>query len=81
MDRERGPILSELAMRNTPEYRCEVDLYGQIYGSTSLPKRLPIGLEEQIKVWSAEELYSFYKKMPSSTEAIDSCLERSLSRK
>ena len=59
---ERAPILSEKQMRNTISYRRQCKMMELMHGHNLFPKRLPIGLEEQIKTFSAADLRKFYKK-------------------
>ena len=59
---ERAPILSEKQMRNTISYRRQCKMMELMHGHNLFPKRLPIGLEEQIKKFSAADLRRFYKK-------------------
>jgi zinc protease len=49
VESERAPILSEKQMRNTISYRRSCKQMELMHGHNILPKRLPIGLGEQIK--------------------------------
>ena len=59
---ERAPILSEKQMRNTIGYRRSCKMMQMMHGHNILPRRLPIGLEEQIKTFTSGDLRKFYKK-------------------
>lgn len=62
VDSERGPILNEKQTRNTIAYRRSVKQMQLMHADNLLPKRLPIGLEEQIKSFQAHDLRRFYNK-------------------
>lgn len=62
MNSERAPILSEKQMRNTISYRRSCKMMELMHGHNILPKRLPIGLEEQIKSFTSADLRKFYSK-------------------
>ena len=62
VESERAPILSEKQMRNTISYRRSCKMMELMHGHSIIPKRLPIGLEEQIKAFTAADLRCFYNK-------------------
>ena len=62
VDSERAPILSEKQMRNTISYRRSCKMMELMHSHNILPKRLPIGLEEQIKSFKSADLRKFYHK-------------------
>jgi len=62
VDSERGAILSELRDRNTISTRVAMDFYKVAHGDTVLPSRFPIGKEELVKSFTAEQVRAFYKR-------------------
>jgi len=62
VDLERGAILSELRDRNSISQRVAMSYYKFQHGDTVLPKRFPIGLEDQVEKFSSEDLFAFYDK-------------------
>jgi len=61
VDSERGAILSELRDRNTMSTRVAMEYYRVIHGDTVLPSRFPIGKEDLVKTFSAEQIREFYE--------------------
>mmetsp|Transcript_20105 Transcript_20105/g.66901 ORF Transcript_20105/g.66901 Transcript_20105/m.66901 type:complete len:1016 (-) Transcript_20105:2956-6003(-) len=62
IDKERGAILSELKDRNSISQRAAMEFYRFNHNDTVLPRRFPIGKEEQVKRFSSEDLRRFYKR-------------------
>lgn len=60
VEKERSAILSEAAMVNTIDYRVEVQLLSALHSENRLNKRFPIGLVDQIKSWTAEEVKAYH---------------------
>ena len=60
VDRERGVILSEKRLRDTPEYRATVDNLGFLLPSSLIPQRFPIGLDSVIETAPRQRLVDFY---------------------
>ena len=61
VDRERGVILSEERLRDTPEYRATVDNLGFLLPSSLIPQRFPIGVDAVIETAPRERLVDFYR--------------------
>ena len=62
LEKERRAILAEMQMMNTIDYRVDVQLLTYLHQENALGCRFPIGLEEQIKRWTREELVGFHGK-------------------
>eukprot|EP00283_Hemiselmis_rufescens_P011147 CAMPEP_0173426994 /NCGR_PEP_ID=MMETSP1357-20121228/6294_1 /TAXON_ID=77926 /ORGANISM="Hemiselmis rufescens, Strain PCC563" /LENGTH=1199 /DNA_ID=CAMNT_0014390737 /DNA_START=105 /DNA_END=3704 /DNA_ORIENTATION=- len=62
VDSERGAILSELRDRNTISTRVAMEYYRVAHGDTRLPSRFPIGKEDLVKNFSAEQVRAFYRR-------------------
>mmetsp|Transcript_1766 Transcript_1766/g.6612 ORF Transcript_1766/g.6612 Transcript_1766/m.6612 type:complete len:1060 (-) Transcript_1766:507-3686(-) len=61
VEKERAAILSEMLMVNTIEYRVECQLLASLHAENVIPNRFPIGLEEQIKAWTADDVKRFHR--------------------
>jgi zinc protease len=59
---ERGAVLSELKNCNTADYRMEYQRFQQVHANNVLSSRFPIGKEEQLKKFTADDLRKFYTK-------------------
>eukprot|EP01119_Soliformovum_irregulare_P010046 TRINITY_DN2436_c0_g4_i1.p1 TRINITY_DN2436_c0_g4~~TRINITY_DN2436_c0_g4_i1.p1 ORF type:complete len:1034 (-),score=180.46 TRINITY_DN2436_c0_g4_i1:108-3209(-) len=59
---ERGAVLSEMICANTVDYRIEYNKFQQLYGHNLLSKRFPIGKEDLLKKYTAQDLREFYTK-------------------
>ena len=62
IDSERSAVLSEKQMRNDVFYRCSCLMMQLMHPDSLIPRRLPIGLEEQIQRFSSEDMRAFYRK-------------------
>ena len=62
MEKERRAVLAEMQMMNTIDYRVDVQLLTYLHEENALGCRFPIGLEEQIKQWTREDLVEFHDK-------------------
>ena len=62
VDRERGIILSEKRDADNPGFRAAVDAYRNMMPYTKVPDRLPIGVEETIRAFDAEDFHRFYDR-------------------
>ncbi|KAF7151803.1 hypothetical protein RHSIM_Rhsim02G0141800 [Rhododendron simsii] len=62
VEKERRAILSELQMMNTIEYCVDCQLLQHLHSENKLGKRLPIGLEEQIKKLDADKMWKFHER-------------------
>jgi zinc protease len=62
VDSERGVILSEDRVRDTPALRAAKRLYADLYEGMKLPNRFPIGTVETIKGANAKLLRGFYER-------------------
>lgn len=61
LDKERGVILSEKRMRDTPEYRATVSNLEFLLPDSLIPRRFPIGLETVIETAPRQRLVDFYR--------------------
>ena len=61
VDAERGVILSEERLRDTPPYESIKANLGNSLAGTRLPQRWPIGLTETIKAATPERLRRYYE--------------------
>ena len=61
LDKERGVILSEKRLRDTPEYRATVTNLGFLLPDSSIPQRFPIGLDTVIETAPRQRLVDFYR--------------------
>ena len=61
VEKERSAILSEAAMVNTIDYRVEVQLLAALHGENRLHRRFPIGMIDQIKSWTPEQVKQYHK--------------------
>jgi len=59
---ERGAVISELKNCNTADYRVEYQRFQQVHAKNVLSARFPIGKEEQLKKFSADDIRKFYTK-------------------
>uniref|UniRef100_A0A7S3UFZ3 Peptidase M16 N-terminal domain-containing protein n=1 Tax=Picocystis salinarum TaxID=88271 RepID=A0A7S3UFZ3_9CHLO len=62
LSKEIQTVISELQMRNTCDYRAEVEFMHQVHPDCYLSQRFPIGLEEQLQRWTAADVFDFYQK-------------------
>ena len=62
LEKERRAVLAEMQMMNTIDYRVDVQLLTYLHEENALGCRFPIGLEEQIKRWTREDLVEFHDK-------------------
>ncbi|GJP40170.1 hypothetical protein CLOM_g24450 [Closterium sp. NIES-68] len=62
IDKERRAVLSEMQMMNTIEYRVDCQLLHHMHSENLLSCRFPIGLEEQVKKWSVDQIRSFHDR-------------------
>ncbi|MBI1200802.1 MAG: insulinase family protein [Phenylobacterium sp.] len=60
VDRERGVVLSEERLRDTPGYRAVVERLKFLLKGQRLPQRLPIGQVEVLKTAPASRIADFY---------------------
>jgi zinc protease len=60
VDRERGVVLSEERLRDTPGYRSVVERLKFLLKGQRLPERLPIGKVEVLKTAPASRIADFY---------------------
>lgn len=58
--RERGVVLNEMAMRNTPEARVSEANLGFILAGARQTERSPIGLESRIRRFTPAQFHAFY---------------------
>lgn len=61
MDTEKGVVLSEERLRDTPQYRTVTANIGTILDGTRAPKRWPIGKVEMIKAATHDRLERYYR--------------------
>jgi zinc protease len=61
LDRERGVILSEKRLRDTPEYRATVSNLEFLLPDSLIPRRFPIGLEAVIETAPRQRMVDFYR--------------------
>ena len=62
VEKERAAVLSEMSMVNTIEYRVECQILRTLHAENALARRFPIGLEEQIKNWSVDDVVKFHSE-------------------
>jgi zinc protease len=62
LQREKGVVLSELAVRDNSDQQIEVQRLGAVYGGTLLPQRLPIGTRASIEGATPEALRTYYQR-------------------
>ena len=90
LEKERRAVLAEMQMMNTNDYRVDVQLLTYLHEENALGCRFPIGLEDQIKKWTREDLVEFHEKwyFPAnatlyvvgdfqSTEEVEDLIEKS----
>jgi len=61
IDKERGVILSEKRLRDTPDYRATVTNLEFMLPDSLIPRRPPIGLESVIETAPRERFVDFYR--------------------
>ncbi|HTS51717.1 MAG TPA: insulinase family protein [Burkholderiales bacterium] len=61
LDRERGVILSEERIRDTPDYRATVSNLSFLLPDSLIPRRFPIGLDAVIENAPRQRLVDFYR--------------------
>ena len=59
---ERGTVVSELAQRNTADYRAHVRQISQLHAATAVKDRMPIGLLSAINSFTVDDIRAFYNK-------------------
>jgi zinc protease len=69
MERERGVVLSEKRLRNTPQYRAMDANLAFLLPDTLVPVRSPIGTEEVISGAPRERLERFYRDYYTASRA------------
>ena len=62
VDDERNVVLSEERLRDTPEYRAEIDWLKTAFPGQLMPQRLPIGKVDVIKSAPAQRLKDYYNQ-------------------
>ena len=60
IDKERGVILSEKRLRDTPDYRATVSNLGFLLPDSLIPWRSPIGLDSMIETAPRQRFIDFY---------------------
>jgi zinc protease len=60
IEKERGVVLSELAMRDTPDARAGLNNLAFLWPQSRQVQRTPIGLEASIRHFNREQFVSFY---------------------
>ena len=61
LDTERGPVLSEERLRDTPDFRLSMDQRAFFFKGLLLPKRAPIGHIEVIEHAQTAQMRAFYQ--------------------
>ena len=61
LDRERGVVLSEERLRDTPGYRGVMGLFNVLLAGQRVPERAPIGKTEIIRTAPIERLRAYYQ--------------------
>lgn len=61
LDRERGVVLSEERLRDTPQYRGVIGLFDVLLAGQRVPTRVPIGKTEIIRNAPVQRLRDFYQ--------------------
>ncbi len=61
IDKERGVILSEMRVRNSPQFRRSKALYSFLLPDHLVTRRFPIGTEEVIKTAPRQAFVDFYE--------------------
>jgi zinc protease len=72
VERERGVVLSEKRLRDTPQFRAIEKNLAFLFPGTRVPERMPIGLESVISSAPRERLADFYRTYytPSRTTLV-----------
>jgi zinc protease len=72
VERERGVVLSEKRLRDTPQFRAIEKNLAFLFPGTRVPERMPIGLESVITSAPRERLVDFYRTYytPSRTTLV-----------
>lgn len=60
IEKERGVVLSELALRDTPDARAGLNNLNFLWPQSRQVQRTPIGLESAIRHFTREQFVSFY---------------------
>ncbi|KAJ8608166.1 hypothetical protein CTAYLR_010305 [Chrysophaeum taylorii] len=60
VEKERAAVLSEMSMVNTIEYRVECQILRALHSENALARRFPIGLENQIRSWTVNDVMKFH---------------------
>jgi zinc protease len=61
IDRERGVILSEKRLRDTPEYRATINNLEFLLPDSLIPRRSPIGLDSVLETAPRQRFVDFYQ--------------------
>ncbi len=61
IEAEKGVVLSEERLRDTPPYKAAKAEYGQFFAGTLVPQRWAIGTVETIKAATSERLRRYYR--------------------
>lgn len=72
LERERGVVLSEKRLRDTPQYRSFDANFGFLFPASRIAQRMPIGLSDVISNAPRERLLDFYRTWytPSRTTVV-----------
>jgi hypothetical protein len=62
IEAEKLAILSEMRMIDTAEYQTVTQTFGSLHSENILSHRFPIGVEEQIRSWTPDQLREFCKR-------------------
>ncbi|KEP63999.1 UNVERIFIED_CONTAM: peptidase M16 inactive domain-containing protein [Hammondia hammondi] len=70
LEAERHAVLSEEQLRHSVQYRVEKKMYEHLHGGNKLARRFPIGLTEQVKKMTAEDLRRFKRRWYRPANAV-----------
>ncbi|KFG62471.1 peptidase M16 inactive domain-containing protein [Toxoplasma gondii RUB] len=70
LEAERQAVLSEEQLRHSVQYRVEKKMYEHLHGENILARRFPIGLTEQVKKMTAEDLRRFKRRWYRPANAV-----------
>ncbi|CBZ54577.1 putative M16 family peptidase [Neospora caninum Liverpool] len=70
LEAERRAVLSEEQLRHSVQYRVEKKMYEHLHRNNKLARRFPIGLTEQVKRMTAEDLRRFKRRWYRPANAV-----------
>lgn len=62
INRERGVILSEMMVGNSPQFRDTIHCFAFLFPETNVSRRFPIGTKETVENLTRDQIFRFYQR-------------------